>query len=237
MLGYSVEPGQAAEVALQTRDDGFTAQKWFFRHGPADGSAGMEKNLALVKALREALGDFYPLMFDAFTGWDTAYAIQMARAMEPFCPTWLEEPVPAERLGAFRKLKAATRVPLATGEHVYTRWQAKELLSSGAVDVLQNDPDWTGGISELTKICALGSAFETPVIAHGHSLLAALHVAGAESPNTVPYVEHLIRHQNWKQFFFRDPAPAQGGSVRVPTTPGLGLDLDPGKVEQTRELE
>jgi L-alanine-DL-glutamate epimerase-like enolase superfamily enzyme len=64
----------------------------------------------------------------------------------------MEEPVPPERLGALRQIRQAAGVPIATGEHVYTRWQVKELLAGEAVDVIQADPDWTGGISELVKI-------------------------------------------------------------------------------------
>ena len=107
-------------------------------------------------------------MFDAFMGWDLSYATKMVQALEPLDPAWMEEPIPPERVGEFAQLRTASRTPIATGEHVYTRWQSKELLVNKAVDYLQNDPDWTGGISELVKICALASAFEVPVVAHGH---------------------------------------------------------------------
>jgi L-alanine-DL-glutamate epimerase-like enolase superfamily enzyme len=234
MLGYSVEPQAAAEVARTYRDLGFAAQKWFFRYGPADGEAGKVANVALVCALREALGPHYPLMFDAFMGWDATYAAEMVRAMEPYRPTWLEEPIPPERVGGFRRLKAAGGVPIATGEHVYTRWQIKELLTAGVIDWVQTDPDWTGGITELVKICALASAFETPVVAHGHSLLAALHVAGAQSPSTVPMVEYLIQHQAHKQFFYKPTYEPENGMVKLPELPGLGLVLDETKT-QARE--
>ncbi|MGC9520367.1 MAG: enolase C-terminal domain-like protein, partial [Anaerolineae bacterium] len=116
------------------------------------------------------------------------------------------------------------------------RWQVKELLTAEAVDVIQTDPDWTGGITELMKICALASAFETPVIAHGHSLLAALHVAGAQSPNTVPYVEYLIRHQPRKQFFHRPVYAPEKGEVALPDLPGLGLVLDEEKIESRETI-
>ena len=230
MLGYAIEPEAAAEVAVDFKAQGFTAQKWFFRYGPGDGAEGKAKNLALVKALREAVGPYYPLMFDAFMGWDVRYASEMARAFEPYNVTWLEEPLHPERVGAFSRLKAASKVPIATGEHVYTRWQVKELLANGAIDYVQTDPDWTGGITELVKICALASAFETPVIAHGHSLLAALHVAGSQSPNTVPYVEYLFRHQSRKQFFHSPTYEPVNGSVKLPDLPGLGLVLDEVKI-------
>jgi L-alanine-DL-glutamate epimerase-like enolase superfamily enzyme len=232
MLGFSVEPTQAAAVAAEYKGMGYGAQKWFFRYGPGDGEAGMAKNLAMAAAVREAVGDEYPVMFDAFMGWNVAYASAMVRGLEPLRPFWMEEPVPPERVGELRAIREAARVPLATGEHIYARWQTKELLVAGAVDVLQNDPDWTGGITELTKIAALASAFGTPLVAHGHSLLPALHVAGAQSPATVPYVEYLIRHQETKQYFQATIYRPEAGSVRLPEGPGLSLALDAAKIQR-----
>jgi L-alanine-DL-glutamate epimerase-like enolase superfamily enzyme len=232
MLGFSIEPEAAAATARDYRARGFSAQKWFFRHGPADGEEGKRRNLALVAALRETLGPHYPLMFDAFMGWDLPYAIEMVRALESYNLTWLEEPIPPERVGGFRKLGAAARVPIATGEHVYTRWQVKGLLEADAIDYVQTDPDWTGGISELVKICALASSYGAPVIAHGHSLLPALHVAGAQSPETVPMVEYLIQWQPRKQYFRWAQFEPEAGMVALPDLPGLGLALDVAKIEQ-----
>src|SRR5262245_9312042 len=230
MLGFPIEPAAAVEVARAYQAQGFGAQKWFFRYGPGDGAEGMERNLALAQALRDALGPHYPLMFDAFMGWDLPYATAMVRALAPLRPTWMEEPVPPERVAALRQIRQAAGVPLATGEHIYTRWQAKELLAAGAVDVLQVDPDWTGGISELVKIGALASAFEVPLIAHGHSLLPALHVAAAQSPQTVPMVEYLVRYQEHKQFFHAPIYQPIHGTVSLPELPGLGIELDETKI-------
>lgn len=236
MLGFSVEPKTAAEIAQEYKTKGFKAQKWFFRYGPGDGEAGKEKNLAMAQAVREAVGPYYTLMFDAFMGWDMAYAKDMVKALEPLHPTWMEEPIPPERVGGLRRIRKATNVPVATGEHVYTRWQVKELLMGEAVDVIQTDPDWTGGITELVKICALASSFEVPVVAHGHSLLPALHVAGAQSPTTVPMVEFLIRYQEIKQFFHKPIYRPEAGSVKLPELPGLGLVLDEEKIETREEV-
>lgn len=234
MLGFSTEPAEAVATALDYREQGYTAQKWFFRYGPGDGSEGFARNVALAQALREALGPHYPLMFDAYMGWDLPYATEMVRALEPLRPAWVEEPIPPERVASLRQIRQAAAVPLATGEHVYTRWQAKELLANQALDVLQVDPDWTGGISELVKVCALSSAFDTPVIAHGHSLLPALHVAAAQSPQTVPMVEYLIRYQETKQFFHTPIVRPQAGLVRPPELPGLGIVLDEAKIDERK---
>lgn len=236
MLGFSVEPEAAAQVAKDYKEKGFTAQKWFFRYGPGDGEAGKTKNLAMARAVREAVGPDYELMFDAFMGWDISYAVKMVQALAPSNPIWLEEPIPPERVGGLRKIRQASMVPVATGEHVYTRWQVKELLVNEAVDVLQTDPDWTGGITELVKICTLASAFEVPVVAHGHSILAALHVAGAQPPTTVPRVEYLIRHQESKQFFHKPIYQPEAGSMKLPELPGLGLVLDESRIDQREAL-
>ena len=174
-------------------------------------------------------------MFDAYMGWDTTYAIEMAKALADLNITWLEEPVPPERVGALKQIRMMGGVPVATGEHVYTRWQVKELLINEAIDYIQADPDWTGGITEQLKICALGSAFEVPVIAHGHSLLPPLHIAASQSPATVPYVEYLMRHQARKQFFQVAYYP-KNGSLTLPDLPGLGLVLDDDKIESHEPL-
>ena len=235
MLGFTIEPDGAAEVALEYKAKGYDAQKWFFRYGPADGEEGKNRNLAMARAVRGAVGDQYKLMFDAFMGWDLPYASSMARELVDIKPFWLEEPLPPERIGSFRELRSAG-IPLATGEHVFTRWQIRHLLEPRAVDIVQADPDWTGGISELVKICALCSSFDVPVIAHGHSLLAALHVAGSQSPSTVPMVEYLIRHQERKQFFHTPVYRPENGDMTLPTLPGLGIVLDADKIDNRREV-
>ena len=151
MLGFSTVPDDAAQIARDYKEKGFTAQKWFFRYGPGDGEGGKAKNVAMAQAVRAAVGDDYALMFDAFMGWDQPYAVDMVRRLAPLNPTWMEEPVPPEHVGTFCNIRAASSVPVATGEHVYTRWQTKELLARGAVDVLQNDPDWTGGFQSWLR--------------------------------------------------------------------------------------
>jgi L-rhamnonate dehydratase len=231
MLGYSIILAEAASTAVEFRQNGYRAQKWFFRYGPGDGEKGMAMNLDLVAALRAALGIGYPLMFDAYMGWDLPYAETMLRRLEPFHITWLEEPLPPEHISSFQQLHRAASVPLATGEHVYTRWQVRELLLSNAVSYIQVDPDWTGGVSELEKIASLCSAFDVPLVAHGHSLLAALHLAGARSAQVIPWVEYLIQHQAHKQYFQTVMYQPENGSIKLPQLPGLGIVLDDAKIE------
>ena len=235
MLGFSVDPIQAVEVAIQYKEMGYKAQKWFFRYGPGDGEEGKDKNVAMIHALREALGVNYPIMADAYMGWDVAYTLEMLPLLEPYHLTWVEEPIPPEHVEGFSRIHAITSVPLATGEHVYTRWQVLELLKARAVDYIQTDPDWTGGITELIKICSVASAYEVPVVAHGHSLLAALHVAGSQSPSVVPMVEYLVRFQPEKQYFHLPIYQPENGVIPLPQQPGLGYSLDESKI--TKKIE
>ena len=235
MLGYSIEPDRAAAVAAEHKQHGFDAQKWFFAFGPGAGSEGLQRNLAMARAVREAVGPGYPVMFDAFMGWDATYAADMLRGLEAVQPHWMEEPVPPERLGVFRRLAAATSLRLATGEHAHTRWQIKELLDAG-VRVIQADPDWAGGITEQRHICSLCSAYDVPVVAHGHAVQVPLHIAASQSPQVVPMVEYLVRIQERNQFFHRTIHRPVDGMLELPAEPGLGLDLDDSKVDDRREL-
>ncbi len=236
MLSYSLDPGRVRERAQWAVEQGYTAQKWFFRYGPSAGLAGMERNVALVRTVREAVGPHVELMFDAWMGWDATYTIRLCERIAEYRPRWVEEPVPPDRLGDFAAIRRATTVPIATGEHEYTRWGFLQLLQADAVDVLQADPDWCGGISELVKICALASAYGRPVIPHGHSIHAAVHVIAAQPPGTCPLAEYLIRHAPAKQHFHADFLAPEGGSIALPTAPGLGIALDEAKVEERVEL-
>jgi L-rhamnonate dehydratase len=235
MLGYSIEPERAAAEAARHKELGFGAQKWFFAFGPGAGWEGMERNLDMARAVREAVGPGYPLMFDAFMGWDAAYAADMLRRLEPVEPHWVEEPVPPERLDVFRRLAAGTSIRIATGEHAHTRWQIKELLDAG-VRVIQADPDWSGGITEQRHICSLCSAYDVPVVAHGHAIPVPLHVAASQPSQVVPMIEYLVQIQERNQFFHRTIHRPVDGALELPVGPGLGIELDPAKIENRREL-
>jgi L-rhamnonate dehydratase len=233
MLGYSVGPERAAAAAAAHKGMGFDAQKWFFAYGPGAGTEGLRQNLAMARAVREAVGEGYPIMFDAFMGWDATYAADMLRGLEPVAPHWVEEPVPPERLDVFRRLASSTRIRLATGEHAHTRWQIKQLLDAG-VGVIQADPDWAGGITEQRHICSLCSAYDVPVVAHGHAIAVSLHVAASQSPQVVPMIEYLVNIQERNQFFQATILRPIDGALELPTAPGLGIDLDPSKAKDRR---
>ena len=212
-LGYSLEPQRVRERATALREAGFRAQKWFFRYGPASGREALSQNMLLVETLRETLGDGSDLMFDAWMGWDGPFAIEMGQRMAPYHPRWLEEPVGPDRIGAYAEIRRRAGIPIAGGEHEYTRWGFKPLLDAEGIDVVQADPDWTGGITELVKICAMVAVYGKQVIPHGHSVLPALQVVASQPASVCPLLEFLLAFNPSKQWFHEAYVGPGGGMV------------------------
>jgi L-alanine-DL-glutamate epimerase-like enolase superfamily enzyme len=235
-LGYSLDPELVQERVQGMVAQGYKATKWFFRDGPTDGKPGIERNVRLVRTLRESAGPDVDIMLDAWSSWDVPYTLQMARRLEEYQPRWIEEPVLADKIAQYAEIRAASPIPISGGEHEYTRWGVKQLLDARAVDVLQTDIYWCGGISETQKICALASAYDIPVIPHGHSTPASAHLIAAWPEPTTPLLEYLIKWNEIHQFFLATPLKPINGVVTLPTAPGLGMELDEEKMESKREL-
>lgn len=238
-LGYSLEPDLVRERAAGLVAQGFTATKWFPRHGPADGPRGVRRNVELMAALRDAAGPDTDIMIDAWMSWDIPYALRMAEELADYRPYWIEEPVLPDRIDSYTTIRRRLdgRVLLAGGEHEYTRWGIHALLRAGAVDVCQPDTYWAGGITEMLKIAALASTYDVALIPHGHSVPANVHLSFAQSPALVPMLEYLVKWNVLHQHFLKYPVRPANGAVRPPTRPGLGMDLDEDKIESRRELD
>jgi L-alanine-DL-glutamate epimerase-like enolase superfamily enzyme len=235
-LGYSVEPAAVRTRCAELYKQGYRHQKWFIAYGPGDGAGGLQKNIELVATLRDTMGPSAEIMFDAFQGWHLDYAIAWAKQVERFRPRWIEEAFPMERVESFVKLRQATSVPVATGEHMYGRWEAHRFLDAGAITVVQADPEWCGGVSELVKICTIASAFDAQVIPHGHSLHAALHVVASQSPMTCPLVEYLISKMESYYHFEKHSLAPVNGMIDLPERPGFGIEFDPAKVDKQQKI-
>jgi len=234
---YPNDGQDIAAFAKAIQREGYAGYKWFFRHGPGSGARGLAENRRLVATSREALGPDAVLMFDCFMSWDAEYAAQMAPAVMEAKAMWLEEVFPPRFLDAFRALhREFPRLPLATGEHLFTRWEVKPFLDEGLLAVVQCDPDWCGGITELRRICELAASFGVPVIPHGHSVAAAIQVVAAQPERVCPLVEFLPRHLYRMQHFHRFPVVPTAGHVSPPEQPGLGLELDESRIEAREEL-
>jgi L-alanine-DL-glutamate epimerase-like enolase superfamily enzyme len=221
-LGRSLEPENVFIQAQEFKNQGFPGQKWFFKYGPGDGPQGMAKNLLLVRTLREAVGDDYPLMFDCFMGWDVLYSIEMCRRMESYNPHWLEEPLQVDRVQGYAEIRRKTKVPIAGGEHESTRWGFRQMLDCGSVDVLQPDPYGVGGISEMIKIAALASTYDKIMCPH----CGGVEFVASQPPSTCPFVEYLYTWWEMGQWFRKYPVQVERGHVIPCEQPGLGNDIN-----------
>lgn len=185
MLGFSMDPGAAAEASAEYAGKGFTAMKWYLPYNGSYGDEGIEGNIALIKAVREAVGPNVEIMTDWLLSQPRVnsilWATRMARRLEEFDVTWIEEPFSFDDLDAHRKLSEATSIPLAFGEHFYNRWQMRQVIEQGNPTVVQPDPIWAGGVSEMRKIIAVASTYGVAVVPHGNeSCRNALHILFAQ---------------------------------------------------------
>jgi L-alanine-DL-glutamate epimerase-like enolase superfamily enzyme len=237
MLGYAVEDlGKVRERAAHFKALGYNAQKWFFRHGPMSGFEGLKLNVALVRTLRETLGDDYDIMLDCWQSMNLDYAVDLCQRIEEFRPRWLEEPFMPDRIDTHTKLKAKTRIPLSGAEHEYTRWGFKRFIEKDALDILQPDIYWCGGLSETLKIAAYATAHDLIVIPHGHSTPLGIHFSAAQSPIHTPYQEYLVKWNDINMHFLKHPLRPVQGMIGLPEAVGAGMELDPDKIEQEEDL-
>lgn len=226
---YSVPLGELAAEAKRYKDEGYQAMKLRFGWGPSDGAAGMQRNLDLVRTVREAVGDGIDVMADAYMGWTLDYAKRMLPLLEPFHLRWLEEPVIPDDIGGYAELKSYGRIPIAGGEHEHTQYGFRDLLEARAVDYIQFDTNRVGGITQARKIAALAESYSVPVIPHAgqmhnyHVVMASLNSPMAEY---FPIVDVEVGNELFWYIFEGEPK-AQNGFVDLDeTTPGLGLRVN-----------
>jgi len=205
---------------------------------------GIDTDLKYIKAIREAIGEDLFLMVDANHAYNAGEAIRLAREMEPFHIHWFEEPVPPEDIDGYIEVKNSSVVPVAGGECEYTRYGFRELIQRRAVDILQPDLCAAGGFSEMTKIVAMASAANIPIIPHvwgtNVGLAAALQLFAA-LPNfperrfpAEPLFEYDRSPHPLRDGVTVEKFKMKNGYLDIPARPGLGVTLDPAFVEKHR---
>ncbi|MEX0320856.1 MAG: enolase C-terminal domain-like protein [Puniceicoccaceae bacterium] len=237
-LGYSTEPEELQKKVRELKKEGFTHQKWFIRNrGPEAGPAGLAKNVEMIRLLREAMGPDGDIMIDVFSTWNLNYAAAWCKQVEKYNLRWFEESLPSANLDGYIELSQETSVPLATGEHFYTRYDVQQFLERDAIRVVQADPEWCGGVSELVKICNIASVHGAQVVPHGHSLHAAMHVVASQDPQVCPLVEYLIRKMTGPYYQFeKHQYYPENGMITLPDRPGFGIELDESKIAKQETI-
>jgi L-rhamnonate dehydratase len=225
---YSQPLDQLAAEAEKYRDAGYKAMKLRFGWGPTDGADGMQRNVALVRTVREVVGDGVDIMADAYMGWNLDYARRMIPLLEPFRLRWLEEAVIPDDLHGYASLKAMNRVPIAGGEHGFTVYEFRDLLDARALDYIQFDTNRVGGISQARKIAALAEAYSVPVVPHAgqmhnyHIVMASLNSPMAEF---FPPVDVEVGNELFWYIFDGEPTPTDGFIDLRNDLAGLGLTI------------
>jgi L-alanine-DL-glutamate epimerase-like enolase superfamily enzyme len=227
---------QPVELARSLSEMGIQAMKiWPFdpiarvTKGNSISAAQMRQGLAGVEAIRAEFGDSMAIAMEFHGFWSLPCAIQIARALEPLEPMWLEEMLPQDNLSAYRDLSISTRLPLCLSERLMTIWQFRDLMESRAARIIMPDLAWCGGLTQGRKIAAMAEAHYLPVAPHncGGPVLhwASAHLAAA-IPN-LHILETVRRHylDEYKDLLTRDLVTSQG-TLPLPSGPGLGVALN-----------
>lgn len=241
MLGFSTDPGAAAEASAEYVAKGFTALKWYLPYNGSYGREGVKGNAALIKAVRDAVGPDVQIMCDWLLSNPRVnsilWAIEMARSLEEYGVTWIEEPLSFDDVDAHRRLAEATCIPLAFGEHFYNRWQIRQIIENGHPTVVQPDPIWAGGVTEMRKIIAVCSTYGVAVVPHGNeSCRNALHILFAHPERNCPLAEWGVRINRNSQHFYADYYEPVDGYFLPPSSPGFGYAIDPAKIVSRTEI-
>lgn len=183
-----------------------------------------KEDIERLAAVRDAVGDDIEILIDANNGYAAKQAIRMAREFAPYRVGWFEEPVLADDIDGLASIAAAIDIPVATGEHEYSKYGFRELIARRGADIVQPDVGRVGGVSEWLKVAHLAHAFNLPVAPHAFQLVH-LQVCCA-TPN-LRIVEYLGVSEEFDKIIYTEfPEPVDGMWSPYPDRTGLGLDLD-----------
>lgn len=239
-----------AEEAGNYRAQGYRAMKMKIGRNPSTQTnmremlanhemclVSLDEDLARVEAVRQALGRDAKLMVDINCAWSPALAIQMGQAMAPYQLYWIEEPVATDDIRGSAEVARALGTAIAGYETEVGLYGFRELITQGAVDVIQPDIGWAGGFTECRRIAAFAQAYNLMVAPHAFSsaltLVASMHLL-ASIPNGL-MLEFDQNPNALRQDLLKEPIATDGqGFVTLPERPGLGVELEPATVEKYR---
>ena len=207
---------------------GYTGVK--FKVG-VSGGTDLRRDVERVRKVREAVGPDIQLMVDANNCFDAARAVQLANRIREFDTFFFEEPVFADDIPGLAKFKRGTDIPLATGEHEYTKFGVRDLLVSEAADIVQVDGARVGGYTELVKCAALTQAWNVKLAPHA---MENIHLHFAAATSNVLFLERLLIFEGVSNRVFKNAPVPVHGIIEVPKLPGLGLALDLDFVREAR---
>jgi galactonate dehydratase len=233
---------RADELAISLLDDGITGMKiWPFDQyaersdGQYISGPDLEQALTPFRKIRDAVGNQIDIMVEFHALWNFPMARLICAALEQFKPLWFEDPLRADNMEALGELARSTRVPIAVGETLSTRWSFRELLDQQAAGIVMVDLSWCGGISEARKIANLAEAYQRPVMFHdctGPVVYSASTHLSMNATNAL--VQESVRafYTGWYRELVTTLPEIRSGQITPPSGPGIGVELLPAVRER-----
>lgn len=229
---------EAVEEAQGYVRDGFKAVKMKI------GLGSIEKDYSRVAAVREAVGPDIRLMVDANHCFSVPVAIRLGRKLEELNIEWFEEPISPEDIEGYVEVTRALDMAVAGGENEFTRYGFREAITRKAMDIVQPDVCAAGGLTECKKIAALASAHGVECVPHAWGsavgLAATLHFLASlpDQPPSLfsfpPLLEFEQCENPFRDHLATEPIHQVEGRVKIPTGPGLGIEIDRSVLERYR---
>ncbi len=226
-------PEEYAKNWLQAKEEGWTGCKAAFittQGDVIDPVRSVREGIANLKAVRAAVGEDFKICIDLHGKATPTMAVDFCRRAEEYAPYFVEEATQIEDLDELALLRGKTKIPLATGERLFTKYGFTPICSRHLVDYIQPDVVHCGGILEMKKIATIGEAYRIELAPHNPqsdvSTLASLHVDFSTPNLGIQEITHRGNEQYWKDLFMSDGPRYEKGFALPPDLPGLGVGLD-----------
>lgn len=226
-------PKQYAENWLQAKTEGWTAAKGAFittQGDEIDPVRSVREGIANLKAVREAVGPDFRICIDVHGKCTPTMAVEFCERAAEYRPYFIEEATQIEDVEELASLRRATRVPLATGERLFTKYEFAPICERRLVDYVQPDVIHCGGIVEMKKIALLAETHRMELAPHNPqsevSTLASLHVDFTTPNFAIQEITHRGGEQFWKDLFLGGGIQYEKGFALPPDRVGLGVDID-----------
>ncbi|HEY3403366.1 MAG TPA: mandelate racemase/muconate lactonizing enzyme family protein [Ohtaekwangia sp.] len=235
------QPKDFADAALEAKKLGFNAIKFdldqandpakYDRYNWTASPGELQRMVDQVKAARDAVGPTLDICCDMHGRYDAPTGQKVAKLLEPMNLMWLEEPVPAENVEAYKIISDSTSTPICAGENVYLAYGFRRMLEIGAVDIIMPDLQKAGGLGEGQRIANLANLYYVPfaphMVASYLGAMASCHVC-ASVPNFMIMEWQIYFHRDamYKEIVHHDGPQVENGFITLSEKPGIGVDIN-----------
>jgi L-alanine-DL-glutamate epimerase-like enolase superfamily enzyme len=210
-----------------------------FDGGQLAGREVVASGIAILERIRRGMGDRMEVALEMRSRWLLPAAKRIVAAVEPYDPLWIEDPIRNDNLEALAELARATRIPIAAGENLGSRFRHRELVASHAVGIVLSDATWCGGVTEARRVAELAALYALPFGLHDCSgpvnLAVGVHVSMSVEN---AFMQEIVRayYRGWYQEVVDGLPPLRDGLIAPHSGPGHGICLVPGLLDRPGTL-